>query len=249
MPNKKSKKAVIAICIQEPFEDGSSMDFGAIEGDHLRFVHQAFITDTINHSLNVAETDIRLYHVDIPERKHLVDIVVDYVSKKAASQKQLNFDKRFSVRPIEKNRWGIRVEQVFKECFEDDYESVLVVGSRTPTFSSEQIGIAINMLNESDAVFGPTPDGRYYAIGMSGMDHILLSEFDWKSPTIYKEVAQTFTDRGLSWSELQIWYAVETTDDLEFMVRDINQFRFEGNDKTALETEKVIEHILAKLEE
>jgi hypothetical protein len=34
---------------------------------------------------------------------------------------------------------------------------------------------------------------------------------------------------------------------LEIMVRDINQFRFEGDEKTARETEIVMERILTKL--
>ena len=47
MPVKKKRNSVVAICIQEPREDGSSMEFGIIQGDDLRFLHQAFITDTI----------------------------------------------------------------------------------------------------------------------------------------------------------------------------------------------------------
>ena len=66
------------------------------------------------------------------------------------------------------------------------------------------------LLQQSDAVFGPTPEGRYYTIGMSGSDHINLADFDWKSPSIYSEVASAFTEKGLSWSELEIWYAVES---------------------------------------
>ena len=53
MTSKKKKGQAIAICIQEPFEDGSSMDFGAIQGDDLKFLHQAFITDTITSALDV----------------------------------------------------------------------------------------------------------------------------------------------------------------------------------------------------
>ena len=70
MPAQKKNDSVIAICIQEPFEDGSSMDFGpAIQGDELRFLHQAFITDTIKNALEVNKADVRLYYIDLPERK------------------------------------------------------------------------------------------------------------------------------------------------------------------------------------
>ena len=69
MVSKKKKDAVIAICIQEPQEDGSSMDFGLIQGDHVRFLHQAFISDSIVNAGSVEEADVRLYFVDSPERK------------------------------------------------------------------------------------------------------------------------------------------------------------------------------------
>jgi glycosyltransferase A (GT-A) superfamily protein (DUF2064 family) len=105
------------------------------------------------------------------------------------------------------------------------------------------------MLKQSDAVFGPTVDGRYYTIGMSGSYQIALSEFQWASPRIYSEVADAFTARGLSWSEQEIWYTVEAPEDIDTMARDINQYRFEGDDETAKETEIVLERILSKLEQ
>ncbi len=105
---------------------------------------------------------------------------------------------------------------------------------------------ALRMLEDSDAVFGPTPDGRYYTIGMSGSYHIKLSDFDWKSPTFYSEVASAFTGQ-LSWSELEIWYAVESPEELDLLARDINQYRFEQDDESARETELVMERLIAKL--
>ena len=245
---KKKKGAVIAICIQEPTEDGSSMDFGPLKGDDIRFLHQAFITDTINHSFEITGADVRLYYMNTPDRKRLVKIVTDYIRNKATPQKAEEIKNRFHQVEMNKSRWGVRIEEVFKDCFSAGYEAVLVVGSRTPTIRSSMMKTALKMLAESDAVFGPTPEGRYYVIGMRNKYHIKLSEFDWKSASIYSQVADAFTKKGLAWSELEIWYAVDTTDDLEIMVRDINQFRYEDDETSSLETEKVMERILARLQ-
>jgi len=247
MPPKKQNDSVIAICIQEPVEDGTSMDFGLIKGDSLRFLHQAFITDTITNSLDVKQADVRLYYINSPERKHFVKIVTDYLKKKLTGRKAQSFTNKFKATELDHERWGLRIEKVFMDCFTCGYKHVLVVGSRTPTIRSSMIDRALKMLGKSDAVFGPTPEGRYYIIGMSGAYQIKLADFDWKSPTIYSEVAEAFTKKRLAWSELEIWYAVETPDDLEIMVRDINQFRFEGDEETARETELVMERILARL--
>ncbi len=246
MSPKKKRDSVIAVCIQEPTEDGSSMDLGAIDGDNLRFLHQAFITDTIISAAAEESADIRLYYIKQSDRVKLVKIVTEYIARKAVDSKFI--EDRFEKVEMKKERWGIRIEKIFDDCFEAGYKSVLIVGSRTPTISPRMFSLALKLLNESDAVFGPTPEGRYYVIGMSAPPQIKLSEFDWKSPTIYSEVADSFTQKNLAWSELEIWYCVENTDELEMAVRDINQFRFDGDEVTSIETEKVIQHILSKLE-
>lgn len=224
------------------------MDFGLIKGDNLRILHQAFITDIIDHALQVDDAEVRLYHIDTTDRKRLVKVVVEFLEQKLEGAALNRLKRNLTVVPLKKDRWGVRIEQVFQDCFAEGHDRVIVVGSRTPTVTPMMMRTALNVLNESDAVFGPTPDGRYYMIGMAGSYHIKLADFDWKSPKIYSEVAAALSDRGLSWSELEIWYAVEQTDDIEFMVRDINQFRFEGELEVCVETEKVMERILALLE-
>lgn len=248
MPAKSKNKSVIAVCIQEPNEDGSSMDLGVIKGDELRFLHQAFITDSLVCALALDKTDVRLYHIDDPERAKLVKIVTEYLEQKLTGEAARTFQTSFRPVSLDRDRWGIRIERVFQECFKEGYDQIIVIGSRTPTVTTSQLKTTQKMLKESDAVFGPTPDGRYYLIGMSGGYQIELSAFDWKSPSIYSEVASAFTDKGLKWAELEIWYAVETADDLEILARDINQYRFEGDKLTAHETELVLERILARLD-
>lgn len=248
MPSKKTNSAVIAICIQDPTEDGSKMDLGAIQGDDLRFLHQAFISDTIVNALAVPAADIRLYFIDEPERTRLVKIVTEYVAKRAAGKKKEGFSERFSVHPMAHEGWGLRIQKALTDCFEQGYKNVLLVGSRTPTFTGSMMKTALRMLQQSDVVFGPTPEGRYYTIGMSGNNKIDLSKFDWKSPSVYSEVASAFTKEKLSWSELEIWYAVESSEELDLMARDINQYRFEEDNDTARETELVMERLISKLD-
>jgi glycosyltransferase A (GT-A) superfamily protein (DUF2064 family) len=247
MPSKKKKNSVIAICIQEPQEDGSTMDLGAIQGDDLRFLHQAFITDTIVNALQVSPADSRLYYIDDLERTRLVKIVSEYLGKKLTGSPLEAFKKRFTAHPMDRERWGLRIEKIFQDCFDAGYRNVLVIGSRTPTVTPKMMRTALRMLEQSDAVFGPTPDGRYYTIGMSGEYRIKLSNFDWKSPSIYSEVANAFTEQDLSWSELEIWYAIEGSEELDLLARDINQYRFEEDELTARETEAVMERLIARL--
>jgi glycosyltransferase A (GT-A) superfamily protein (DUF2064 family) len=243
----RRSKEVIVICVQEPFEEGTAIDFGPIHDDDVRILHQAFITDTITQGLRFSDVDIRLYHIDQPDRTRLLSIIIEYLRKKLTGNLADRFKNQFATIAQDNERLGIRLEHAFKDCFDSGYETVLLVGSRTPTVTTDMFKAAMKMLSESDAIFGPTPDGRYYSIGMAGAYKIELSTFDWKSPSIYSEVATAFSDNDLHWSELPIWYSVDSTEDLEFMARDINQFRFEGDTTTARETELAMERILAKL--
>jgi glycosyltransferase A (GT-A) superfamily protein (DUF2064 family) len=247
MTSKRRSDAVIAICVQEPTEDGSSMDFGIIKGDDLRFLHQAFITDTITNALEISSIDVRLYYINEPDRKRLVKTAIDYLEKKLTGKRLDSMKERFTHYEMEREGWGQRMSWAFQDCFKNGYKNVYLIGSRTPTITPKMMKTALKMLKESDAVFGPTPEGRYYSIGMSGSYQIELSGFDWKFPAIYSEVADAFTEKQLSWSELEIWYAVETSEYLELMARDINQYRFEGDEFTAHETEIVLERILSRL--
>lgn len=247
MPRTKKNDSVIAICIQEPTEDGSTMDLGPIKGDMLRFLHQAFIYDTIGHALD-SKADVRLYYADKPDREKLITIVAEYLRKKATGKRATALQDRFETFKMEPERWGLRIQEVFKHCFAAGYKHVLVIGSRTPTVKTSKMNRALKMLKESDAVFGPTPEGRYYLIGMSNEYKVDLADYDWTSPSIYSEVANGFTEKELKWAELEIWYCVEDSDQLEFMVRDINQWRFEGDTTTAGETEVAMERLLSRME-
>lgn len=247
MTVRKKCDTVIAVCVQEPTEDGSSMDLGLIKGDDLRFLHQAFITDTVANALEVTSADTRLYYIDDPDRKRLVKTALEYLEKKLDGKRLEGLHDRFTQYEQDREGWGHRMDHVFSDCFAAGYKNVLMIGSRTPTITPAMMKTALKMLKESDAVFGPTPEGRYYTIGLSGGYQIDLSKFDWKSSSIYSEVADAFSEKKLSWSELEIWYAVESSEYLEMMARDINQYRFEGDEFTAHETEVVIERILARL--
>lgn len=219
------------------------MSLGPIRGDDLASLHEAFILDTVGNALGVDGIDVRLYHNELSDQRRAAKRALEVAAGKAKGDSP-----KLTIHERARERWGVRIEAIFRDCFDSGYKHVLVIGSRTPTITSPMMTTALRMLRESDAVFGPTPEGRYYVIGMSESPRINLSEFDWTSAHIYSDVAHAFTKKKLSWSELEIWYVVESADDLEIMVRDINQYRFEGDDDTACHTEEIMERLIAKLE-
>jgi hypothetical protein len=247
MSGSRKNDAVLAICIQEVTEDGSELHIGDhFSVEDIKFLHQAFIADTIVNVLELKGIDFHLFYGDFPETRKSVNIILNYLAKKLKGRKAEVLSDGLQVTALPAERWGMKMEAAFKQCFDDGYKHVLFIGSRTPTLKENLLKLALKLLKKSDAVFGPTVEGRYYLLGMSEHYNIELSSFDWRSPNIYAEVANNLRERGLTWSELEIWYAVEHPEDLEYLVRDINQFRLEGDEISTKETELVLEKIISR---
>ncbi len=249
MTEKGRNNIALVICIQEVKEDGSSMNLGnQLSDEDISYLHQAFIADSIINALMLSRVDIKLYYSPKPETRRSVDTILKYIKGRLRGRKLTAFESgRVEVAELGPGRWGQKMDESFRRCFDQGYTKVLFIGSRTPTLTSDMISSAVKILNKKDVVFGPTVEGRYYMIGFAHDYHIALAQFDWKEANIYSQVAGHIESKGLSWEETEIWYAVEHPEDVEYLARDINHFRFTGDEETARETEKVLERILSRL--
>lgn len=245
MPNPKKNDAVLAICVQEVKEDGSELHISStLTPDEIDFLHYAFIADTLVNVLDMRSVDFHLFYASLPKTEKAVNTIMKHLGRKLKGRKAKVFKDNLGLTPLPPERWGVKMEMVFSKCLNDGYKHVLFIGSRTPTLKATMLKTALKLLKKSDAVFGPTVEGRYYLLGMTQECHVKMSSFDWRSPNIYSEVANHFREKGLTWSELELWYAVEHPEDLEYLVRDINQYRLEGDEDSAKETELVLERFL-----
>jgi glycosyltransferase A (GT-A) superfamily protein (DUF2064 family) len=247
MTDKKANDTVLAICIQEVTEDGSELNIGdQFSSEDISYLHQGFIADTLVNVLGIPNLDLRLYYADLQHTKKSVDTIVNYLSGKLKGKRAKNLKSNLTVAGLSPDRWGVKMDAIFRDCFDLGYKHVVFIGSRTPTLQDKMIKLAVKLLKKSDAVFGPTVEGRYYLLGMSGEYHVDLASYDWRSPNIYSEVVAGFQDKGLSWTEMEMWYAVEHPEDIEYLVRDINQYRLEGDELSTKETEKVLERLIKR---
>lgn len=247
-PRTKNKTALI-ICIQEIKEDGSSMNLGnQLSEDDVNNLHQAFIADTIQNLLPVPRIDLKLFYSPHPRTQHSVDVILNYLKGRFKGKKKTFLESdRFEFAELGSGGWGMKMDESFSRAFAQGYERVIFIGSRTPTLTGDRVADALKVLNHKDIVIGPTVEGRYYLMGFSGGYHVPLGEFDWSAPNIYSLISTRMDTGGFSWEETDVWYAVEHPEDVEYLVRDINQFRLTGDEETARETEKALERILNRM--
>lgn len=249
MVTKRKNSTALIICIQEIEEDGSSMELGdQLSTEDVSYLHQAFVADSIYNALSIPDIDIKLYYSPTDKTRKSINTILEYLKGRVSEKKKNALDNgRLETSELPAGRWGVKMEESFKRCFEQGYKDVLFIGSRTPTLTREMLVNAFRILVNKDIVFGPTVEGRYYLIGFSGDCQISLARFRWREADIYSQVTEYIESKGLSWEETEIWYAVEHPDTLEFLVRDINQYRMVGDEETARETEKVLERILSRM--
>lgn len=139
---------------------------------------------------------------------------------------------------------GARLEAAFKDAFAEGARRVIAIGTDSPSMPPASISTGFRMLHECECVLGPSLDGGYYLIGLAHECPHLFRGIEWSNHTVYRDTVDIIRRRGLKYRELPVWYDVDTADDLEFLVRDINQFRLAGDEDRARHTEGVLAKIL-----
>ncbi|CAM1334238.1 TIGR04282 family arsenosugar biosynthesis glycosyltransferase [Tenacibaculum aestuariivivum] len=82
---------------------------------------------------------------------------------------------------------GIRMENAFKNSFDEKYEKVLIIGSDLYDLSEEIIEDAFDKLNSNDVVIGPAEDGGYYLLGMKTLQPNIFQNKAWGTETVRKD--------------------------------------------------------------
>ena len=176
MSEKSRNKTALILCVQEVKEDGSSMNLGnQLSSDDVMFLHQAFIADSLVNALSLPKTDIKLYYSPKPKTRLSIDTILDYLKNRYKGKSSAILEGgHLEVTELGPGRWGEKMDESFRRCFDQGYKKVLFVGSRTPTLTSGMLLNAAKILSKKDLVFGPTVEGRYYLIGFSRNYHFPL---------------------------------------------------------------------------
>jgi rSAM/selenodomain-associated transferase 1 len=112
---------------------------------------------------------------------------------------------------------GERLIRVSRRCFESGAERVLIVGADSPTVSAAHFVRALDALQGRDAVIGPSFDGGYYLIGLSGAHLEIFRGIDWSTPRVFSQTMRRCRESSLLCEALEFWYDVDTFDDLKLL--------------------------------
>ena len=115
---------------------------------------------------------------------------------------------------------GERMFNAFEFAFDNDLDSVVMIGTDSPTFPPEFIEKAFAYLETSDAVLGKTEDGGFYLIGLRKLDKRIFENVEWSSEKTFEQTKNNLARLDFSLTELPIWYDVDEPNDLKRLRKD-----------------------------
>ncbi len=117
-------------------------------------LYRAFVQDCLETCLRV-EADRRIVCFDPPD---------------AGPQIRSLTCPEWELRPQGPGDLGNRMSEAFGWSFEQGASRTVLLGSDTPSLPADYVAQAFQSLGYGDLVLGPSTDGGYYLIGLSGPD-------------------------------------------------------------------------------
>ena len=110
---------------------------------------------------------------------------------------------------------GDKMRQAFVDRFADGYKKVVIIGSDSPSLPVSYINQAL--ASDKDLILGPSTDGGYYLIAMSGKVSEVFEGIAWGTGQVLDETLNCVKKVGISMELLPVWYDVDLLEDLKFL--------------------------------
>lgn len=123
---------------------------------------------------------------------------------------------------------GERMKNAFKQSFAEGAKRVVIIGTDSPTLPVSYIQKAFDILKKIPIVIGPTFDGGYYLIGLSGLNDDIFDGIGWSTSRVFGQTLTRIKSLNTQVYVLPPWYDVDTSEDLEFLRSHLLAMRMSG---------------------
>jgi rSAM/selenodomain-associated transferase 1 len=135
------------------------------------------------------------------------------------------FDKQSELEKILKSEYfyvaqkgvnlGEKIFNAFRFAFENNSDSVVMIGTDSPTFPADFIESAFDNLKSADAVLGKTADGGFYLIGLRRLQKEIFENVEWSTAKTFEQIKQNITHLNYKLQEIPSWYDIDEPEDLK----------------------------------
>ena len=200
---------------------------GLLSAETAGRLSEAFMFDTLETALRL--TGVRLFLACSPSRRD------PFFQKLARAYRITLIDQRG-------RDLGERMARAFHELKRQGFRKILIIGNDLPTLPTSHLRHAFRLLDQHDVVIGPSLDGGYYLIGISGQVPPIFDDMPWSTETVFTMTMEKILKAKLSCGLLPFWYDVDRPEDLYFLSLHLDLLRQEGR-RTAARTHTMMKSI------
>ncbi|HKX27036.1 MAG TPA: TIGR04282 family arsenosugar biosynthesis glycosyltransferase [Blastocatellia bacterium] len=121
---------------------------------------------------------------------------------------------------------GQRLQHCLADLFELGFDSVVVIGTDSPTLPIDHLMEAFDSLqNEDDLVLGPAADDSYYLVGMRRLHRTILEDLPWGAGGVLAATREQAARAALNLILLPVRYRIETPEELERLRQELSRDR------------------------
>jgi rSAM/selenodomain-associated transferase 1 len=188
-------------------------------------VARAFILDTLN---RLKETATRRVLAFDP-----LDAELNFAEFTSAG---------YELSPQGEGDLGQRLKRFFTNQIILEAQSIVVLGTDSPTLPGSWVNQAFAELERADVVLGPATDGGYYLIGSGRRLPPIFEAISWGKATVLAETMDRLNDPSWRLALLPPWYDIDTPADWELLRGHVAAMRRSGADPGIPHTEALLSH-------
>jgi rSAM/selenodomain-associated transferase 1 len=132
---------------------------------------------------------------------------------------------------------GHRMQRFIRGQLDAGAQSVVIVGTDSPTLPLSFVEHAFDALEQANLVLGPATDGGYYLVGCNRRLPPIFDDIAWSSPTVLAETVARVADPSWRLALLPPWYDVDTLEDWRMLCGHLAALRRAGIDPGVPRTE------------
>ncbi len=227
---------VLGIFVKQPVagkvKTRLGMEIGNEESAHL---YELFVKDLLAKFQSLPEKLILGYSPNSLAAKNWGDSL--FVTEDSDNEANCPTNKELWPQP--EGELGERMTAFFEHAFKTPgIESVVLIGSDSPTIPQDYIQQAFEWLYQKDCVLGPSADGGYYLIGLRTPCSELFQEIRWSGAKVLEQTVEKIKKAGLSLKLLPVWYDIDSKDDLEMLKGHLSAMKKSGEQEIPEQTDR-----------
>jgi len=194
------RSSAIIIFMRAPHQNGAKTRLAKTIGRKRATEFYGLCVDAIVSQVNELPSEVNKYiFFAEPVREDKIEYLVDL---------------GYGVAVQEGQDLGCRLQNAFCRVFQEGFRKVVIVASDVPDLTAGIVEEALDGLNSSDVVIGPSHDGGYYLIGMRELHRSIFEGVSWGTEQVCRQTLDAAKQKKLTVRQFKTLTDIDTEDDL-----------------------------------